>query len=102
MDACECLAIVVLCASGSAWGICWPLFTGEDMSVSEYVVVGSCGAYDVVVCVFKSEHKDLLGTGRTLDDEIKSDCARSSLSGRLFIFWLDCGATLATRRVAIL
>jgi len=106
VDSCERLALVVLCTSWSPWGICWPLYTGEGLdagiSVSEYVVVESCGANDVVVCVFKSEHKDVSGTSRTLDDEKKSDCAGSSLSGSLFIFWLDCGGTLATRRVAIL
>ena len=57
---------------------------------------------DVVVCVFKLEHKDLSGTSRAQDDVIKSDCAESSLPGRLFILWLDCGGTLATRRAAIL
>jgi hypothetical protein len=57
---------------------------------------------DVVVCVFKSEYKELSGTTCTLDNEIKSDSAGSSLSGGLFVFWLDCGGTFATRRVAIL
>ena len=49
VDSCTGLALVVLCTSWSPWGICWPLYTGEGldagMSVSEDVVVESCGAW---------------------------------------------------------
>jgi len=52
--------------------------------------------------VFESEYKDLAGICPSLDDEIKSDCIEPSLSGNLSILWLNCGDTLATRRVAII
>lgn len=51
--------------------------------------------------MFKSDHKDALGTTRTVD-EMESDCPVPSFSAGLFISWVLCGGTPATRRVAML
>ena len=52
--------------------------------------------------MFKSDHKDVSGTSRTVDDEMESDCTGSLLSAGRFISWVLCGGTPAARRVAML
>jgi hypothetical protein len=52
--------------------------------------------------VFKSDHKEASGNTRTIDDEMESDRPVPLFSAGLFISWVLCGRTPATRRVAML
>jgi hypothetical protein len=68
MNPCELSALLVLCTSKSPWGICWPLHTrggvNAGMSVSEYVVVESCGAWHHIVSVWTRQGENSLDIWR--------------------------------------
>lgn len=103
---CDYVSIGVCCKIvGSLGSYCEFLDREDDNARGN--LQGNCCRHrlltdDDVVCLLSSEYKVLLSTGDSLDGEINSDRAGSSFSGILFVFWLDRGTTLATRRVAIL